>query len=353
MIRLAILTVAALMLAGSVLAAEGEEGGHGEPIKEAIQPGPVQTALAERPGRALSPEHTLVEVADGVYVAYGVIGTVSEYNRGFNGNAGFVVTDEGVLVVDALGSPRLGNKLIDAIRSVTDKPIRYLVLTHNHPDHSFGAIAFRERTDAEIIAHPATEDYLRTRVFEDSVAYRKDLLPEDFADFEPVAPDSVVTPAFGDPMAIQLGETRFQIYNVGGHHSFGDLLINMPERHITWVSDLYFQNRTTYMLDGDLSDYFRAHELAQELDTHLMIPGHGVVQEGPPFPMREKTVAYVSRLRTMMKEAVEKMTPLSVAVEKADQAFPEWEDTALYGENHRKNANFVYTEMERQMLTGE
>jgi hypothetical protein len=104
------------------------------------------------------------------------------------------------------------------------------------------------------------------------------------------------------------------------------------------------------MLDGDVEDYFRAHELAKGLNTELMIPGHGVVQEGPPFPMREKTVSYVTRLRDMMKEAVQNMTPLSVAVDKAEDAFPKWEDTALFGENHRKNANFMYTEMEKKLL---
>lgn len=332
-------------------AAETAAGDH--PIREAIQPPLVQKALAQRPGRALSPRHTLQEVADGVYVTYGVIGTISEYNRGFNGNAGFVVTDDGVLVVDALGSPRLGRKWLATIRSVTDRPIRYVVLTHNHPDHSYGAIAFRKNTDAQIIGHPATEDYLRADVFDDSVAYREELLPADFEGFAGVVPDRVVGPAFGEPLSIELGGQTFAIHNVGGHHSFGDLLVHMPDRHITWVSDLYFQNRTTYMLDGDVGGYFRAHELAKGLDTELMIPGHGVVQEGPPFPMRERTVSYVTRLRAMMKEAVQNMTPLSAAVDKAEGAFPEWEDTALYGENHRKNANFMYTEMEKRLLFGE
>ncbi|HKK13642.1 MAG TPA: MBL fold metallo-hydrolase [Gammaproteobacteria bacterium] len=323
-------------------------------VKVGIQPAPVQKALeGQRPGEALSPADTLTRVADGVYATYGVIGTVDAFNRGFNGNAYFVETGDGVVVIDALGSPRLGRQWVKAIRAHTDEPIRYLILTHNHPDHSFGAIAFRRMTDATVIAHPGTERYLNSTPFEESVAYRKELLPEDFEGFAPVRPDEVVAPAFGEPLEISLGGTRFQVYNVGGHHSFGDLVIHMPERGITFVSDLYFQNRMTYMADGDVQDYFRANEfVTKNLDTRLMVPGHGVVQEGPPFPMRDKTVSYVRRLRDMMKEAVQNMTPLAQAVDKAAHSFPEWKDTALYEENHRKNANFMYTEMEQAVLFG-
>lgn len=336
-----------LLAATQTVSAAGEE----HPIPVDIQPEPVQAALEDQePGEVLSPEDTLREVAPGVYVTYGVIGTIDEFNRGFNGNAGFVVTDEGVVVIDALGSPRLGKAWLKTIRSVTDKPIEYLVLTHNHPDHSYGAVAFREETDAKIIAHPATKDYLRSDQFADSVAYREDLLTEDFEGFEAVQPDETVEPAFGEPLELEVGGEPFHVYNVGGHHSFGDLLVHMPGRGITWGSDLYFQNRTTYMLDGDLEDYFKADELAEGLETELMIPGHGVAQEGPPFPMREKTVSYVTRLRDMMKDAVENMVPLSEAVNKAEESFPEWEDTALFGENHRKNANFIYTQMEQELL---
>jgi glyoxylase-like metal-dependent hydrolase (beta-lactamase superfamily II) len=351
MVNWRILAATAALWAATAPAAETGGGEHG--IRAAIQPPAVKAALAERPGEALSPAHTLREVAEGVHVAYGVIGTIDEYNQGFNGNAAFIETGAGVVVIDALGSPRLGREWVETIRANTDEPIRYLILTHNHPDHSFGAIAFRRHTDAKVIAHPGTEAYLNSTPFADSVAYREQLLPEDFADFEAVAPDAVVAPAFGEPKRLSMGDTELAIYNVGAHHSFGDLLVHLPERGITFPSDLYFQNRMTYMADGDVGDYFRAHELAQGLDTRLMIPGHGVAQKGPPFPMRKRTVAYVTKLRDMMKKAVRDMTPLAAAVDQADGAFPAWEDTALFEENHRKNANFLYTEMEKKLLFGE
>ena len=68
-------------------------------------------------------------------------------------NAGFVVTADGVVVIDALASPRQGEQLLRTIRRVTDRPIRWLVLTHHHPDHHFGAVVLRQ-AGAKVIAHP-------------------------------------------------------------------------------------------------------------------------------------------------------------------------------------------------------
>ena len=96
-----------------------------------------------------TPPPTLRRLATGVYAALGDTG------RGAEGrpNAGFVVTDSGVVVIDAMASPRQAESLVQAIRSVTPRPIKWLVLTHHHPDHHFGAVVFR-RLGAKVIAHP-------------------------------------------------------------------------------------------------------------------------------------------------------------------------------------------------------
>ena len=89
------------------------------------------------------------QLAPDVYAVLGDTG------RGVEGraNAGFVVTSEGVVVIDALASPRQGEQLLRTIRRVTDRPIVWLVLTHHHPDHHFGAVVLR-RAGARVIAHP-------------------------------------------------------------------------------------------------------------------------------------------------------------------------------------------------------
>ncbi|MFO8025324.1 MBL fold metallo-hydrolase [Thiohalophilus sp.] len=287
----------------------------------------------------------MYQLSDNTYFLFGTISTLNKDNRGWNGNAGFIVTDEGVVVIDALGTPRLGERLISSVRSVTDKPIRYLIITHNHPDHAYGAAAFQKLEGVTIIGHPGTREYNNSTTLEESVAYRRDLLPEDMQGFEPVQPDMYVEKERFSKVVIESGGQRFQIYNTGHHHSYGDLVVYQPEQEILWISDLAFNQRTTYMGDGDSKQILEGHEWLMNnfSDVQLMVPGHGGPQT-KPFPMVGKTDEYVTRLRQEMREAVEQGVPMLEAVESSH--FEDWEDTRLYEENHRANANYLYREME-------
>jgi glyoxylase-like metal-dependent hydrolase (beta-lactamase superfamily II) len=302
-------------------------------------------ALAANTGDAATPL-PVYRVAPDTYFLFGNIDTLDEGNRGWNGNAGFVVTDDGVVVIDTLGTPELGRRLLATIRSVTGKPIRYLIVTHNHPDHAYGAAAFQALDDVMVIGHPGTDDYNRSETLERSVAYRRELLGEDMRGFEPPQPDRYVEPVSFARYDIELGYQRFEIYNTGHHHSYGDLVVYQPRQQILWISDLAFNQRTTFMGDGDSLQIIEAQDwlLREFPDVRLMVPGHGAPQTAP-FPMIEKTREYVLRLRRDMKQAVEAGVPLYDAVQASE--FEDWKNIRLYEENHRANANFVYREMEQ------
>ncbi|RRQ21159.1 MBL fold metallo-hydrolase [Thiohalobacter thiocyanaticus] len=290
-------------------------------------------------------------LAPDTYFLYGNIAQVNERNRGFNGNAGFVVTPEGVVVIDSLGTPALARRLIATIRQVTDQPIRYLILTHSHPDHAYGAAAFRELDDeVTVIGHPGILDYLGSEVIRESADYRRDILGADMRGFEGVRPDLLIDrPRLDEPHTLELGGQRFEIFNAGKHHSYGDLVVHQAGQRIVWISDLAFNQRTTYMGDGNSKQAIEGQDwlLERFSDARLMVPGHGSAQTAP-FPMVEKTRAYIQRLRDEMAAAIENGLTLSEAVEQSH--FPEWEDSRLYEENHRRNANFVYLEMEMALF---
>ena len=126
-------------------------------------------------------------LAENTYMLFGNISILNEQNRGFNANAGFIVTEQGVIVIDTLGTPRLGQRLLNSIRCITDKPVKFLVVTHNHPDHAYGAAAFRDMAGITIIAHRGTLDYNRSETLESSVDYRREKLPKDMTGFKPLA----------------------------------------------------------------------------------------------------------------------------------------------------------------------
>jgi glyoxylase-like metal-dependent hydrolase (beta-lactamase superfamily II) len=283
---------------------------------------------------------------DHTYFLFGNISTLNEKNRGFNANAGFIVTGEGVIVIDSLGTPRLGRRLISTIQCVTDEPIKYLVVTHNHPDHAYGAAAFQAIEGLTIVAHPGTIDYNHSETLQTSVEYRRQLLPQDMTGFKPLHADTYIRLEPFNKLRISLGEELIDIYNTGKHHSYGDLVVYQPRAQLLWVSDLAFNQRTTYMGDGDSAQLLKAQDwLLQTFpDTRLMIPGHGSAQT-PPFPMVAKTRDYVKRMREAMMNAVEDGTMMLDAVQ--DIEFEDWQDVPLYDSNQRANANFVYREMEK------
>ena len=280
------------------------------------------------------------------YFLFGSIGTLDEHNRGWNGNAGFVVTDAGVLVIDSLGTPKLGRRLIASIRSITDKPIRYLVITHNHPDHAYGASAFSQLDGVTLIAHRGPVDYNHSASLQSSVDYRQQLLAEDMRGFEPVEADVYIDGPRFSRKRITLGGVHFDIYNTGTHHSYGDLVVHQPKQNILWISDLAFNQRTTFMGDGDSAQILEAQDWLRRTfkDVKLMVPGHGSAQTAP-FSMLEKTHDYVTRMRETMKTAVENGVSMYDAVQNVE--FDDWKNVPLYEQNQRANANFVYREMEK------
>ena len=286
-------------------------------------------------------------LAADTYLIYANIAVVDEHNRGFTGNAGFVVTPAGVVVIDSLGTPKLGRRLIATIRSVTQTPITHLILTHNHPDHAFGAPAFRALKNVTILSHEGALNYINSDTFDASATYRQELLGDDMSGFVAVRPDRLIGGERFTRYSLNLGERRFDIYNVGQHHSHGDLVVHQVDADIVWISDLAFNNRVTFMADGHSRQVLEGEQwlLKQFPNARLMVPGHGSAQT-PPFPMVEETRAYVAKLREQMRAAIEDGLGLNEAVSRAQ--FPEWESVRLYEQNQRPNAHFVYLEMEQE-----
>src|SRR5690349_7217514 len=155
-----------------------------------------------------------IRVTDRVYYVQGMAGAASAENHGFNSNAGFVITDEGVVVVDALGTPALGEALLDAIRRITPKPIRHVVVTHYHADHFYGLAALKA-DGAEVWAQDRAREYLDGGEAQRRLEQRsRDLFPWVPADMPIVRPDHCI----GERDAFSLGGERFEIEHMGPAH---------------------------------------------------------------------------------------------------------------------------------------
>ncbi len=271
---------------------------------------------------------------------------MGDTGRGSEGqpNAGFVVTSEGVVVIDALASPKQGRDLLQAIRSVTRQPVKWLVLTHHHPDHHFGAVVFR-REGARIVAHPE-RGTLASEGGEDAliadwvrVVGLDAMRGFEFADI----PDRPVT--ITDTLV--LGERKLVIIHPGPAHSAGDLVVWLPKERILFAGDLLVEDGVTMVVDGNSTVLLRALAHIDGLRPRVVVPGHGALPRRPA-DLVARTREYLTTLKTEMRAAVERGIPMVRALRAlppADQTRP-----VSYNSRRRRNALRVYLEEERAYM---
>jgi glyoxylase-like metal-dependent hydrolase (beta-lactamase superfamily II) len=286
------------------------------------------------------PPPSIRRLAPGVYAALGDTGRGSEGRP----NAGFIVTDAGVVVIDALASPQQGEQLARAIRGVTSQPIRWLVLTHHHPDHHFGAIVFR-RLGAQVIAHPDRR-VLASESGEDAliadwvrVVGLDAMRGFEFAD----VPDRPVTAT----ETLQVGGKTIVITHPGAAHSAGDLMVWLPHERVLFAGDILVEDGVTMVVDGDSGELLKALGKIDSLKPGIVVPGHGAIPSHPN-DLVSRTRTYINGLRTDMRAALEHGVPMGRALRSlppADQTRP-----VSYNSRRRRNAVRVYLEQERAYM---
>lgn len=285
-----------------------------------------------------------VQVAPHTWYVLGKAGMASAANEGFMSNAGFVVTDEGVVVLDALGTPVLGEQLIAEIGKITDKPIRRVIVSHYHADHYYGLQAFKER-GIEIWAHQAGQGILASEEAEARLEQRRrDLFP--FVD-----ENTVLTPADvwldDDGAEFTLGGVTMRVIYVGPTHSPDDIVLHVVEDDIVFAGDLLFRGRVPFVGDANTREWLKALDRLLEIDAKILIPGHGPVSKNPQVDL-VMTRDYLRFLREAMGEAVDEFKTFDEAY--ADTDWSAWEKLPAFREANRLNAYNVFIQMEQHSL---
>ena len=298
----------------------------------AIVPGMAQAAAAVK----------AVEVAENVWMVQGEAALGSSANRNFISNAGFVVTEEGVVVVDALGSPALANELIAEIRRITPQPIRYVVVTHFHADHIYGLQAFKA-AGAQILGHPSGREYLFSETAKLRLeASRQDMAPWIDAQTQLLGADRWLTDAQTE---LRLGSYLFQVRHVGPSHTPEDLVVFVPKAGVLFAGDLVFRGRIPFVGQADSRQWIASLGGLIAFAPRVMIPGHGGVSTDP---MADLTLTrdYLVFLRKSMGEAAQNLEPFEEAYAKAD--WSRFEHMPLFRAANRMNAYNTFLLMEQQ-----
>ena len=286
-----------------------------------------------------------------VYYTVGYSGVPDSQNAGHTSNAGFVVTDEGVVVFDALGTPALGYAMLRKIREVTDQPVRHVVISHYHADHIYGLQAFREHADGVVIwAQQRTRDYFNPQGFKQGEDARRRLAQRREALFPWVDEDTyIVEPdrLFGKRAELRLGGLTFRLRHMGPAHAPGDSMMVIPELGVVFSGDIIYKGRVPF-LDSpqvDTANWLEGldHLTAMEPPPRFVIPGHGApsadVEEAAAF-----TRGYLRFVRQRMGAAVRDFVPFAEAYERTD--WSRYADLPAFDASNRGNAYRVYLEME-------
>jgi glyoxylase-like metal-dependent hydrolase (beta-lactamase superfamily II) len=283
-----------------------------------------------------------------IYYSTGHPGVPGKDNEGNTSNAGFVVASDGVVVFDALGTPSLGWALLQRIQQVTDKKVRYVIASHYHADHIYGLQAFRDHTDAVIVAQERAGEYKDNEETADEKASQR-LDQRRGALFPWVDNNTRVVPpdiTFRDRMTIALGDRRLTLLYAGPAHSSSDLMMLVEPGGVLFAGDIVQNGRIPHMNSDDVStiQWLTALAEVERLDPKFIIPGHGKasteVKQAIAF-----TRDYIQYVRDAMATAVQEWTDFDGAYEKTD--WSKYRDMPAFSANNRGNAYRIYLELEQ------
>jgi glyoxylase-like metal-dependent hydrolase (beta-lactamase superfamily II) len=209
-------------------------------------------------------------------------------------NSGVVVGDDAVMVIDATATPLMAQDLIARIRKVTDKPVRYVVLTHYHAVRVMGASAF----DAdEIIASRTTYDLIVERGQQDFDS-EVGRFPRLFRAVESVPGLTWPTMAFGDSLTVWLGKRRVDLMHLGRGHTAGDIIAWLPDEKVCFSGDLVEYGATPYTGDAHLRDWPSTLDRVAAFGAERLVPGRGeaLTEAAQVAEGLEQTRAFVTAL---------------------------------------------------------
>jgi glyoxylase-like metal-dependent hydrolase (beta-lactamase superfamily II) len=283
-----------------------------------------------------------------IYYVIGSPGVPGKTNQGHTSNAGFVITPEGVVVFDALGTPSLGWALLQHIRQLTQAPVKYVVVSHYHADHIYGLQAFKDHTQAEIIAQEKSADYTNPNNTDDEAAAprlaqrREALAPWVNETTRIVTPDSV----FRDQRVLTLGGKRFVLIYGGPAHSQSDSMMLVQPDGVLFAGDIVQNGRIPFMnsADADTSRWLEALQTVAGLKPRFIIPGHGRPSDAVDSAI-VFTRDYIAYLRSAMASAVQGWIPFETAYRDTD--WSKYQKLPAFDATNKGNAYRVFLDMEK------
>jgi glyoxylase-like metal-dependent hydrolase (beta-lactamase superfamily II) len=315
---------------------------------------PASAAPVPTPYGAVDLPFKLHKVPDApVYYVIGKSGVPDAQNEGHTSNAGFVVTDDGVVVFDALGTPALGYRLLQRIREVTDKPVKIIVVSHYHADHIYGLQAFKEHAgNPTVIAERLALGYIGGDTASQGEAAQRRLAQRREALFPWVDEHTYLVPpdkTFDQTYSFELGGLTFELRHLGPAHAPGDSMMLVKQLGVLFSGDVIYKGRIPFLdsPDTDTRNWLKGLNYLDQLkpEPRFIIPGHGDASDDVHQALKF-TRGYIEYLRSTMGKAAQNFVPFAEAYRNTD--WSKYEGMPAFKASNRGNAYRIYLEMEQE-----
>jgi len=276
------------------------------------------------------------EVVPGVWSAIGATAPGTYANSGHNNNLSFVITDEGVLVVNAGDNYLLAKALHEEIRKITDQPVKYVVL-ENGQGHAMLGSSYWQEQGVPVIAHVDAAREIKEQSFA-LLEGMQERAKEKAEGTKVVMPDET----FEDKRVIELGGERIELLNLGPAHSPGDIVVWLPGKKLVISGDMAFHQRMLPLFEHtDTRAWIETWDKFEDLGAEVVIPGHG--EPTDMATVRTYTRDYLVYLREKVGEVLDNGGTLQDAYEIDQTPYMQLPTAEFLA---RRNAGQVFRSME-------
>ena len=258
-------------------------------------------------------------------------------------NSGIIVGDDAVMVIDAQATPVMADDVIDRVRAITDKPIKYVLLSHYHAVRVLGASAY---LDAEILASETTRELIAERGQQDMDS-EIGRFPRLFRAVESIPGLTWPTLTFPSEISVWLGTREVKIKHIGRGHTAGDVIAWVPDAGVVFSGDLVEYRSACYCGDAHFTDWPATLDRLADLKAKALVPGRGAAL-GDPAKVAEGIVMtrdFLGTLYGSVQASVAKGRSLKEAFVAAREVMdPKFSSFAIYEHCLPFNVSRAYDE---------